>query len=151
MGCSQKKDTSPSPMKALDRYEGVNFKILKKFKKEKKLPKNLDVVIISANYGFLRADDYIDDYDLRMDKERALNLHPEVMDRLKELFSMRDYEEIFINLGKDYMPAVEGLENMVTCPIVYAEGRIGEKMRAMKKWITQISILKDQKILEEVF
>lgn len=150
MGCSQKKDASPSPMKALDRYEGVNFKVLKKFRKEKKMPDNLDIVIISAKYGFIEADDYIDDYDLRMDKKRAFELHGQVLNDLKELLSTKNYEEIFINLGKDYLPALEGIENAVTCPVTYAEGRIGEKMKAMKNWIIKISLSKGQKTLDEV-
>lgn len=139
IGCSQKKDSSPHPMRALDRYDGVNFRILKKFSRERTL-QNLDIVIISAKYGFLKADDCIDNYDLRMTSQRAHDLHSTVLGNLKELISSNTYEEIFINLGKDYLPAIEGFEKFAACPVVYAKGRIGEKMRDMKKWITRISL-----------
>lgn len=148
VGCSQKKNPSCNPMKALDRYEGVNFKVIKKLREEGKIPSTLDVVIISAKYGFLRADDYIDDYDVRMTIQRALELHSQVLSQIKEL--IKNYGEIFINLGKDYMPAVKGIENFATCRILYAEGRIGEKMSAMRKWIIRIGrASEEQKTLAE--
>lgn len=151
IGCSQKKDPSPYPMKALDRYEGVTFKVLKKFKRERVLPRTLDIVIISAQYGFLRADDLIHDYDVRMTKKRALELQPQILQQLKELISHNTYQEVFINLGKDYLPAIKGIENLATCPIGYAGGRIGEKMAATKQWITRVTrVSEHQKTLNEV-
>ncbi len=151
IGCSQKKDPSQTPMKALNRYNGVNFKVIKKFKRERKLPENLDIVIISAKYGFLRADDYIDDYDLRMTKKRAQELHPAILNELEELISNNTYKEIFINLGKDYLPAIEGFNTCAACPVLYAQGRIGEKLRDMKKWIIRISLSSEnQKTLTDL-
>ena len=135
LGCSRKKDTSPYSMKALDRYDGVNFNVLKKMQRERTLPDNMDIVIISAKYGFLKADTPIDNYDMRMTPQRAQELRPSIIENMKLLISEKKYQEIFINLGKDYLPAIEGLEDIVTCPLVYARGRIGEKMRDMKKWI----------------
>lgn len=140
LGCSQKKDTSPYSMKSLDRYDGVNFKVLKKMQRERTLPDNMDIVIISAKYGFLKADTPIDNYDMRMTPQRAQELRPSIIENMKLLISEKKYEEIFINLGKDYLPAIEGLEDIVTCPLVYARGRIGEKMRDMKKWIKRTGL-----------
>lgn len=151
IGCSQKKNPSPCPVKALDRYDGVNFKVIKKFRRDKKLPENLDIIIISAKYGFLKADEKIDDYDVRMTEKRAQELHPNIVHEMKEFISNKVYEEIFINLGKDYMPAIEGIENLANCPVLYAQGRIGEKMGALKKWLTKVYCSsQDQKTLPEV-
>lgn len=132
VGCSQKKTPSPHPMKAIDRYQGVNFSVIRKFNKE--LLKNIDILIISAKYGLLKSDDYIQDYNQRMTRERAAELNPHVLTKLRRILS-RPYTEIFINLGKDYLPSIQGIEPLTTCPIIYAEGRIGEKMKAMKEWI----------------
>lgn len=151
IGCSQKKNPSPYPMKALDRYEGVNFSVLKKFKRERALPKTLDIVIISAQYGFLTVNDLIDNYDMRMTKKRAHTLQPHIFQQLKKFVSHKNYQEIFINLGKEYLPAVEGIETLVECPVVYAGGRIGEKMAAMKLWLTRVTrVSTKQKTLHDV-
>jgi hypothetical protein len=150
VACSQKKDPSPHPLKAIDRYDGVNFRVIKKFKRERKLPGNLDIVIISAKYGILRPDEYIDFYNVRMTRQKARTLHSQILNHLRNLFSSNDYQEIFVNLGKDYLPAIEGIEDFVSCPVVHAEGRIGEKMGAMKRWVTRIALFsEDQKTLTD--
>ena len=115
------------------------------------MPETLDIIIISAKYGFLKADEKIDDYNVRMTKERAQELHPTIIHELKEFISKREYKEIFINLGKDYMPAIKGIENLTNCPILYAQGRIGEKMSALKKWLTLICLSsRNQKTLTDI-
>jgi cytoplasmic iron level regulating protein YaaA (DUF328/UPF0246 family) len=151
IGCSQTKDSSSYPMKALERYQGVNFKVIKKFKRERKFPDDLDIVIISAKYGLLRADTIIHDYNMRMTHNRAQELHDRTIQKLKELISQEKYDEIFINMGKDYLPAIKGIETLVECPVVFAKGRIGEKMAAMKQWLIRISFSAEkQKTLEDV-
>jgi hypothetical protein len=143
VGCSDSKNVSPVPMKALDRYEGVNFKVIKKFNREKGLPDNMDIVIISARYGLITQDAYIEPYDVRMTRKRAETLHPEVMNNLKDLISKKVYNEIFIVLGKDYVPAIEGIELIAPCPVSYAPGRIGEKMAALKKWLNKVLLARE--------
>lgn len=138
VGCSQSKDPSPQPMKAFDRYTGVNFRVIKKFSTERALFETIDICIISAFYGLLHPDHLIDDYDLQMTPSRARELKPEIMDELQKVTSGQPYAEVFVNLGKDYLPAISGLEELVSCPVVYARGRIGEKMSAMKHWLSQV-------------
>ncbi|MBU6996683.1 MAG: hypothetical protein HXS41_07950 [Theionarchaea archaeon] len=143
VGCSDRKNTSPFPMKALDRYEGVNFKVIKKFNREKGFPDNMDIAIVSARYGLITSDEYIDLYDIRMTRKRAAVLHPEIMDDLKDLISGKTYKEVFVVLGKEYMRAIEGIELIAPCPVVYARGRIGEKMAALKKWLNRVFLAKE--------
>jgi hypothetical protein len=143
VGCSDSKNASPVPMKALDRYEGVNFKVIKKFNREKGRPDNVDIVIISARYGLITQDTYIEPYNMRMTRKRAETLRPDVMNNLKELISQKIYEEIFIVLGKDYLPAIEGIGFIAPCPVSYAQGRIGEKMAALKKWLNKVLLARE--------
>jgi hypothetical protein len=42
---------------------------------------------------------------------------------------------VFVNLGKDYLPAVEGVNRLFHGNVVYAAGGIGLKMARMKKWL----------------
>lgn len=143
VGCSHSKNASPVPMKALDRYEGVNFKVIKKFNREKGLPDNVDIVIISARYGLITQDAYIGPYNMRMTRKRAETLHPGVMDNFRDLISQKVYKEIFVVLGKDYIPAIEGIELIAPCPVSYAQGRIGEKMAVLKKWLNKVLLARE--------
>jgi len=75
ISCSGRKDKTEGRISAIDRYDGVYYKVIKKLRREDKLPENLDIVIISAKYGFLKPDDLIENYDMRMDEERAKRLN----------------------------------------------------------------------------
>ena len=89
MGCSQKKNPSIEPMKAIDKYTGLFFKVLKKNNSELK---DLDVIIISAKYGFLLPGTLIENYDMKMSNKRAFELRDEITNEFNEFFKNRNYE-----------------------------------------------------------
>ena len=140
LSCSDQKVRNNGLIPAIDLYNGVNYKVIHKLKKENKLSKNLDTVIISAKYGFLRSNDFIEYYDHLLTKERALELKSDVINGLKEFLKDKNYAEIFVNLGKIYLLAVDGFEDFVSkeTKITYAKGRIGERMAKMKEWLLNI-------------
>ena len=71
VACSQRKRSDPGLLPAIERYDGVNFRVLRKARREGYWPENLDVLILSAKYGLLKPDTLIEDYDSRMTQERA--------------------------------------------------------------------------------
>jgi hypothetical protein len=75
---------------ALERYDGIFFRILRKARREGTWPDNLDVLIISAKYGLLELDTAIEKYDLRMTKMRAKQLKPVVAPLLTKRVTDRD-------------------------------------------------------------
>ena len=134
LGCSKKKCKVPGRVPALEIYDGGNFQVLRKYFREKGWPPGLMVKIISAKHGMIDATTLIETYDQRLDKEAAKKLKPKVLHILKEL--ELPPESVFINLGKNYLPAIDGIDTLFSSDnISYARGRIGEKMRAMKKWL----------------
>lgn len=137
LSCSNRKLEDPLPIFALERYDGVNYRVIKKLKRSGKFPKNLDIVIISAKYGFLRAVDLIGYYELVMTEERALKSRLGILNELEDFFKDRNYKEIFVNLGKPYLLAIDGFERFLPekTKVVYAEGGIGQKMKEMKEWL----------------
>lgn len=54
ISCSQRKKKLRGKVKAWDLYDGVIFRMLKKTERENGLPKNLDILILSAKHGFIR-------------------------------------------------------------------------------------------------
>lgn len=133
LACSATKRTDIAEAPALDIYNGPNFKVLRKYLNEKGWPPGFAIKIISAEYGIIDATKIIKPYNLRLNKERAREKNPQVLKELKEL---RHSKSVFINLGKDYLPAIDGIEDIFTPErVTYAPGRIGEKMRDMKRWL----------------
>ena len=64
--CSQRKRPDPGLLPAIERYDGVHFRVLRKARQEGHWPANLDVLIVSTKYGLLDLDTAIENYDLRM-------------------------------------------------------------------------------------
>lgn len=135
--CSATKQDIEKPVQALDLYDGYFFRIIKKAVRAGRFQPGLDIIIISAKHGVIGPDDKIRYYDQRIDTERAEELNEDVVDAIVDKVAEEGYEKVWINLGKDYLPAVNGLETAVDVPIGYIEGcGIGMKGKRLKHLIS---------------
>jgi hypothetical protein len=133
LGCSDRKRAVKGKRPALDLYDGVNFRVLRTFLNEHGWPPGLSIKILSAKYGLIDATTLIENYDQRLDEPTARQMNRTV---LKALARLAKPASAFVNLGKDYLPAIEGLDGLFDRQkIAYAEGSIGLKMARMKKWL----------------
>lgn len=137
---SRLKDKIHELMKAIDRYDGVYFRVLRKYLREGKLT-DTDILIVSQKFGLLWADDEIPYYQsfpgswgsLSLNEEEINKLRRENLRKLEEI--ARQYASVYINVGKEYLQLIEGFEDFVTGDITYAKGTLGQKARHMKNWI----------------
>ena len=138
---SQRTRSAPGLLPAIERYDGVNFRVLRKAQREGYWPKDLDVLILSAKYGLLKSDTLIENYDLKMTPRWAIELRVRVSADLDECLERTPYSEVFINLGKVYLAALALSKELTTLDkrVHYATGGIGEKMSQMKKWLQGVS------------
>ncbi len=134
ISCSSKKKKDTRLLPALERYDGYFFRIIKRMMRKNEFPSSVDILILSAEYGLISPNTPIKYYDRKMDKRRALELRPKVMKKLKEI--IKDYDEIFICLGKDYLTCIKGIEKIAN--VKYARGGIGKKGRKLKEWLKSI-------------
>lgn len=137
LGCSQRKRHTPGLLPALERYDGVNFRVLRRAIREGRFPDGLYVLILSARYGLLPADALIEDYDLRMTRQRALSLQRDVSGALDAHLQVDRFDRIFVNLGQVYLLAVAQSTELARpgrC-VNYASGGIGRRMSQMKAWL----------------
>ena len=132
--CSkQKKPVSKAP--ALELYDSPFYRVVRKAK-----PPNLDILILSAKYGLISSNESISYYDQMMTAERAEELASEIIMKLEKSLRYGSYDEIFINLGKTYMLALDDGKNMLDEYNVYwASGQIGERSHQLKTWLQMIS------------
>lgn len=135
--CSATKQHVVEPVQALDLYDGYFFRIIKKASRANQLACEIDILIISAEHGVVEPDEKIEYYDRRMDTDRARELNDSVVKTIARKVSEKEYEKLWINLGKDYLPSVDGLEDAVDPPIRYIEGRgIGVKGKRLKNLVS---------------
>ena len=132
--CSKKKRVQMD-VSALDLYDGPFYQILRNNIKD-----YLDLLIVSSKYGLISSNKKISFYDQKMTKERAKELSKEVSLELVRILD-KNYREIFISLGKSYIPVLDDSRNVLNKhKVVWANGQIGERMHQMKIWLNSISV-----------
>ena len=135
--CSATKESVDTSVPALDLYDGYFFRIIKKAVRANRFQPGLDIIIISAKHGLVEPDDHIDYYDKEMDTERANELNDEIIDAIASKVVEHEYEKVWVNLGKDYMPAVDGIDEAVDVPVLHIEGSgIGMKGKQLKHLVS---------------
>lgn len=140
VACSGRKNTSPGLMPAFERYNGVNYNVIRSYiKAGGECPR---IWILSAKYGLIRTDTRIPDYNQKMTRERALELRPDVfptIGRFRALDSVQ-LDSVFICMGATYLLAMPSHEYMnkyyfPDASITYAKGGIGVMLGQLKSWL----------------
>jgi hypothetical protein len=117
-------------------YDGVNYRVLRARLSASGWPPGLQIKILSAKYGLIDSTTLVEPYNQRLGPDAARGIRSRA---IKELNSIPSPSSVFVNLGKDYLPAVEGIERLFpTARLTFAEGPIGMKMRAMKQWLNAL-------------
>ena len=57
LACSKRKRTWVGSVPALDLYDGGAYRVVRKLRRERGLPANLHILILSARYGLLGAEE----------------------------------------------------------------------------------------------
>lgn len=141
LACSARKSAQSGPVRAIDLYDGVNYQVLRKAQRQGYYPAALQLVVISAKYGLLDPQTFIEPYDQRMTQERALALQQEVGAALDAMLTGQHFLEVFINLGQHYLLAVATSRELPRLGerAHYAAGGIGKRMAQMKGWLIHIA------------
>jgi hypothetical protein len=133
IACSARKRMIPQKaVPALERYDGVFFRVLRKWFRETSVP-GLEVLILSARYGVIDAATKIPYYDQRMTAERARELAPDIRFALTVRLEQSGYRRMLVNVGRDYVPALEGIEELSRA--FWASGGIGKRAQQLKQWL----------------
>jgi hypothetical protein len=134
LSCSSSKLRHPAQLiPAIERYTGIFFKVLNKWRREHPKSNGPDVLIISAQFGLLAPHDRIPHYDQRMTPARALILAPQVQSSLQKQLINGQYKSILVNLGRDYLRALEGFDGFRAAE--WASGPIGVRAKQLKAWL----------------
>ncbi len=138
MACSQRKRSVPDLLPAIERYNGPQFQILRKYLREhpEKIG-SLTVYILSAKFGLIPANRSIPYYDYKMTPERAHELHSEVWHNFKNILQDDRYDELFISLGRNYLQALSDYERLAlpNLKITVAKGSQGRRQAELHDWL----------------
>jgi len=138
LACSRRKQAVPHLLPALERYQGPQFQVVRKFLlAHPEMKTKLDIAILSARLGIISSTEPILDYDQRMTPEQATSLQPIALASLRQYFQHTAYQRCCISLGKDYLSAIVGVEDLVPsgCEITYTRGSQGERLSQLFDWL----------------
>lgn len=133
--CSQLKINTFNLVPAFSLYDGVNYRVIKKYLRENQSAGfNLRILIISAEHGLISSETLIETYDRKMNKSRADELKTQIVGQWNKFaLDLDQYDKFLINAGKDYERAL----SLIDCSrFERTRGGIGEKMRQLKFWLS---------------
>lgn len=113
MGCSATKRETTSDLTALDRYDGPMWKTLRA--QLERLPAaadayrtgELEIMVMSALYGFIKASNIVPNYDKRMSPELALKMSRDPSYEFQMLGHLvDDAQEVLFAAGAIYRDAM---------------------------------------------
>lgn len=136
LACSKRKVDTPGEIRAIDRYDGYFFRILKNSHHS-----NLDVIILSAKFGLLSSEDPIPWYDHKMDIHDVARMSKETLQRFTSLVpDVNKYLEVAINLGSNYMecfaPTMDYIKRSYHGKVIIIDGPLGIRGQKLKEWVS---------------
>jgi hypothetical protein len=140
LGCTEAKRGNGGRLPALKRYNGPTFQVLRRFLREAKPElKDVDVYVLSAEYGLIAADKPIEDYDRLMTITRGAELRPEVSKQLQKILS-QGFAEVFVSLSQLYLQAVDSIEGLTPdeTELIISQASMGRRLRELKRWLYRL-------------
>ena len=142
LSCSQRKHSNPSLLPALERYDGPAFRVVNKFMRVRPFEaQSLDVYVLSAKFGLIPSSQLIPNYDHRMTLQKVRELQLLTLTELKKILVDKQYDELFISMGKDYLRVLAGYESLIPAnlKVVISTGVMGRKQADLRNWLHRVS------------
>lgn len=135
LSCSATKRPDAGTLPAIDRYDGVAYRVLKKALRETP-DLRVAVIILSAEFGLIRADAPIPDYERRMTTARAKELQPHVVAQFAQA-APAQYQRVLIHAGQTYAQAIAPLLPTLhrSAQVAMTAGGIGQRLQQLKVWL----------------
>lgn len=138
LSCSQRKHPDPTLLPAIERYNGPQFQVLRKFMREyPSKQESLNVLILSAKFGLIPANEPIPDYDYKMTADKAEEMNASFLNAFKEIIAAKTFSELFVNLGAVYWQVLAGYEPLLPpgMSVLIAEGSLGRRQGQLRDWL----------------
>lgn len=136
--CCKQKRQDAGELLAIDRYDGPAFKVVRRYLRTSHDP-YLEMAVLSAAYGLIRADQPIPNYDRKMTAERARELREQIADAMSRLSVGSRYQSTFVCASKTYRSALatSSIASLAMEQPRFATGSQGMQLAQLKAWLYQ--------------
>ncbi len=138
VGCSRTKVSSSQPLAAIELYDGPAFRVVRRYLGQApKAVKNVDIFVLSAEFGLISAETKISSYDRLMNAARAAELRPSVLEAVRAQICPQNYTEVFLSMGKTYVQAMEGVDALLGdgIRVIISDSASGQKLTELQRWL----------------
>jgi len=141
-GSFRRKESPREPIRALDRFDGVVFRLLRRLEAEGVL-KDVDILIITDK-GPIWAHEKVPYWPPRgptwktysLSKEELLQMRKRIIEMLRPRAGQ--YEEALIVVGRQMEEVLRDIGSILQCKIINTHGlRLGEKMAKIREWLAR--------------
>jgi hypothetical protein len=137
LSCSRRKSREPELVPALARYNGPLFQIVRRFADDHGgWADQVDVFILSAEFGLIPGNASVPYYDRQMTPLRARELLPGTLAMLGQIVDgLRS--DLFISVGADYLEAMCGYETCLPAAarVHLSTGSLGRRQAELRDWL----------------
>ena len=136
INCSKSKYSDVENLPAIERYNGVVFRVVRKFLRQQ-TSDHLDIFILSAKFGLISSHELIPNYDQKMDKKRSQEIQSSVNAKFCELLQTGVYNRCLLCMSQDYLHIFNEYEENIpkNLTITIATGTIGKKLSILHQWL----------------
>ncbi|MGE0131938.1 MAG: DUF6884 domain-containing protein [Blastocatellales bacterium] len=138
ISCSRKKKTISGLLPALERYDGPTFQVVRKYIASCPAEaRKLDIHILSARFGLIPSNKPVICYDTRMTRQAAGIMNRQALSTLRKVLLRRDYKQLFVTVGRDYLAALDGYEAVIPkeVELTVAAGSSGRRQAELHDWL----------------
>lgn len=144
IGPAYRRKTNPEPLPALERYDGIFYRIVKKY-----LPKeNLEIMIISDELQLINDSKkipYNQPKDSQWGRTKISHYSVSSIEKnynenskfLKNFLLENNIEEVFICAGRVHRKVLPDLEDS-NITVILPKGGLGSTARLLKQWLQKI-------------
>lgn len=138
LGPTYRRNPSPEPLPAIERYDGIFYKIVRKYM-DKVREKGIEILIVTEDLEVVTPDTPLPYKPPKGNHWKTLppartERTVKLQTKIAELLKGKHYDEIFIALNKYYRNLLPDLKTHTKRVLSQFSG-IGPKAQALKKWI----------------
>lgn len=138
LACSQRKVPAKGYLRAIDRYDGPAFRVLRKYLRET-ADGSLAVLVLSAKYGLIEAERAIPWYDQRLSDASAARLRAQVLEVAKHVLRSHHWRAVGLCAGREYRSVLDRLAELIPegTRLHLLAGGQGKRLTALRDWLRQ--------------
>lgn len=138
LSCSKQKNSKSELLPALERYDGPNFRVVRRYLQEIQVTSaKATILILSAKFGLIEASQPIPDYDQIMIGLLEEKLAQAANSKLSEVFEETRALSVRLQMSQTYLVALyQAFPLLKNYPLLsVAAGTPGQRLAGLKQWL----------------